>query len=89
MQATQPLRTYQLKAGIAAFVAVAILVAAAVVASLAPSLGLGSGAGTNAGSEIRIPRDDWANAAANAPLQLDADTRRKASQRGVHANVPD
>ena len=88
MQATQPLRTYQLKAGITAFVAAAILVAAFIAASLVPSLGLGSGAGTNAGSEIRIPRDDWANVAAPAPLKLDADAGRHAGP-GVHANVPD
>jgi hypothetical protein len=87
MQATQPVRTFELKAGITAFAAAAILVAALIVSSLVPSLGLGSGAGTNAGSEIRIPRDDWANAAANAPLKLDADAGRHAGP-GVHANVP-
>ena len=76
MQATQPLRTFQpLQAGIAAFVAVAILVAAVIAASVAPSLGLGSGAGTNAGSEITIPRDDWANAPAAAPLHRDPAAR--------------
>lgn len=89
MQATQPLRTYQLKAGIAAFVAAAILVAAFIAASVVPSLGLGSGAGTNAVPEVRIPRDDWANAGANKALQLDADAGRKAGQRGTHANVPE
>lgn len=87
MQATQPLRTFQLKAGITAFAAAAILVAALIAASLVPSLGLGSGAGTDAGSGIRIPRDDWANAAANAPLKLDADAGRHAG-RGVHVNIP-
>ena len=88
MQATQPLRTYPLKAGITAFAAAAILMAALIAASLVPSLGLGSSAGTNAGSGIQIPRDDWANAAAPAPLKLDADAGRRAG-RGVHANVPD
>jgi hypothetical protein len=87
MQATQPLRTYQLKAGITAFAAAAILVTVLIAASLAPYLGLGSGAGTNAGSGIRIPRDDWANAAANSPLKLDADAGRRAG-RGVHVNIP-
>lgn len=76
MQATQPLRTYQpLQAGIAAFVAVAILVAAVIAASVAPSLGLGAGAGTKAGSDVTIPRDDWANAPAAAPLHRDPAAR--------------
>ena len=87
MQATQPLRTYQLKAGITAFVAAAILVAVFIAASLMPSVGQGAGVGTNAGSGIRIPRDDWANAAAEKQLRIDVDAGRHAG-RGLHVNIP-
>ena len=105
MQATQPLRTFQLKAGIVAFLAVAIFVAAVIAASVLPSLGKTS-AGTTPRAGVTIPHDDWANAGAGTsgftiphdgsantesgtPLTLPADAGRDPGQRGVHANTPE